>query len=244
MKKALCLCLALVMCVSLCMFSAFAADDGMAAPSMDELFRQASQQIEDAAKAQVLKIGVPYTYVYSDGRVQEYYLDEGYNPYFVSTSGEKVWLALPLPHLEITNEKLASIVTRSSVPTPRWAPASYYDLGASVYSVNWDFSGENILQPPTFKLKQNDPSIVVKTSNFGFLAPRKHFVAYTWYDEITGTTRAGMLRGNDGLGMDCSTGIGARIQGFTNERYIALTIGRANEVTTCTVTIASTAIQS
>lgn len=240
MKKVLCLCLAVLLCVSLSSFSAFAADDDSAEPSVHDLFLQASQQIEDAAKAAGLEIGVLYTYTSPEGDSQDYYLDEGYNPYYIDENGEKVWLVLPLPHLAITDERLLNIIEGNAVASPfEWQPSSYHDLGNGAYTVsNFNFEGENIFQTPILKLWRNSPSVRVHTKDFPLFSGYKHFISFVWYSSVDGaSTRTGMLRGTDGLGIDCRKV--ARIQCTTVERFVRLSMIRADNVKSCTVEITS-----
>lgn len=236
----LCLCLAVLLCVSMSSFSAFAADDDSAEPSVHDLFLQASRQIEDAAKAAGLEIGVLYTYTSPEGGSQDYYLDEGYNPYYIDENGEKVLIALPLPHLVITDERLLSILQGgNAASTFEWQPSSYYDLGNGPYTVsNFNFEGENIFQTPILKLWRNSPSVRVQTKDFSLFSGHKHFISFVWYSSVDGaSTRTGMLRGTDGLGIDCR-GV-ARIQCTTVERFVRLSMIRADNVKSCTVEIST-----
>lgn len=203
----------------------------------NNLLEQASQEMEEKAKLMGLVVGKEYEYKYPDGRIQKYYLDEMYNPYFTDENGEKVLLALPLEHTIITNEELLEVIqegatfnTTNGNISSYAAPTNYHDL-TNRYFANYNFSGEKLYQP-MFKVPNNFPCIRVTTSNHVPATQGKINIVYTIYDTITGTSVAsGMLRA-----VDCRAG--KNIGGLTTaSRFIGLTIGRSDELTSCNIEV-------
>lgn len=73
--------------------------------------------------------GEQYVFVASDGTTIHYYLDVQLNPYHYK-NGEKVYLALGLSHLEVTDAEKIEELNRSISANTRAVPANYYDLSA------------------------------------------------------------------------------------------------------------------
>lgn len=208
-----------------------------------ELLVQASQEMEQKAIQLGLEVGKEYEYKYADGTVQKYYLDEGYNPYYVAENGEQVFLALPLIHTTITNEELLEAIHQGipqnlglvdvgdrdiSLLAP---PTNYHDL-TNKYTATYNFSGDQLYYP-MFKVPSNYPTIRITTSSYVPATQKKLFIIYTIYDTLTGSAVAsGMFRGSDGTGVDCTLGL--NISGITTaSRFIGLSVGRAGSMTSC-----------
>lgn len=77
--------------------------------------------------------GDAFLFVSSNGLTIQYYLDENNNPYHY-INGEKVYLILPLSHLQVNDDETIDLLNQSiqntneNIITPRAVPTGYFDL--------------------------------------------------------------------------------------------------------------------
>lgn len=105
LKKIICLCMSLMLCSLMFLnVSAFENENGEA-----------------------------FLFVSSNGLTIQYYLDENNNPYHY-INGEKVYLILPLSHLQVNDDETIDLLnqsiqnTNANIIMPRAVPTGYFDL--------------------------------------------------------------------------------------------------------------------
>ena len=137
-----------------------------------------------------------YTYYYPNGNSVMYYLDDAGNPY-VFENGEKIYIALPLEHLKVTDENLIfdlnqSINNNSQQIQPYSVPTSYFDLStgaaddASIsYTVNNVSLANGVLTAfSILKFNPHHQYVCFKTDiiDKAFLAGNKVTLTYFYYN--------------------------------------------------------------
>lgn len=181
----------------------------------------------------------PYQYMDPDGKSYIYYLDGSGNPYTV-TDGEKIYMALPLEHLEVTDsqkiEELNQAISGGSLG--RAIPTSYYDISdndstqsinSSVYSVDVDFSKTPTFATSVLKVNRQHAEIRFKTSDIKkesiFTGSKVNFT-YFYYDIVEDKWYS-----QDFTDVDCTspTGVGM-IFSPTITQYLQFSISRSSKI--------------
>lgn len=115
-----------------------------------------------------------YEFTFPDGQTISYYLDNNGMPYEV-VNGERVFIALPLTHLELTDDAVISELnaqlkgTKSSAI--RSIPTNCYPLTngnankSNVYSSNVSFDNVQTVYTPIFKLDTRHNSMRIRSTN-------------------------------------------------------------------------------
>lgn len=151
-----------------------------------------------------------YTYTLEDGTIINYYLDEDGLPYIIE-DGEKIYIGLPLPQFEVTDEKVlndlnAEIQNINNDMVARAAPTNYFELTVDsdfptqsiAYSNRYSFANHTINYTPVFKMNGNHNKIRFRTDNVEkplFGSKKVSFIiqvcstdgawySYTYYDEL------------------------------------------------------------
>lgn len=178
-------------------------------------------------------------YVAPDGSVYAYYLDEAGNPYTIIDS-EKVYLALPLEHLRVTDqqkvEELSQAIWGGSLG--RTIPTTYYDISdndstqkinSSVYSANVDFSQTPTFTTSVLKVNRQHAEIRFKTSDIKketiFTGSKVNFT-YFYYDIVED-----IWYSQDFTDIDCTgpTGVGM-IFSPTITQYLQFSISKSSKI--------------
>ena len=135
-----------------------------------------------------------YVYVAPDGEKIYYYLDENLNPY--NYIGEdKVYLALPLEHLRVTDPAiLAELNSSIETASVNSVPSTYYDIstgGTSTasphYTKSVSFESVSSFTTPVLKLNTSHTTMRVRASNIvkkNIFAGKKFDVTHYYYDSI------------------------------------------------------------
>ena len=159
-----------------------------------------------------------YSYTLEDGTVINYYLDEDGLPYIIE-DGEKIYIGLPLPQFEVTDEKVlndlnAEIQNINNDMVARAAPTNYFDLTVSsipsksrAFSQGYSFANHTTHVTPVFKMNGNHKTIRFRTDDLEkpLLGSKKvsfiiqiysttedTWYAYTYTDQLcTGSTGFG-----------------------------------------------------
>lgn len=135
-----------------------------------------------------------YQYVDIDGSIIEYYLDDSGNPYQYY-NGEKLYLALPLEHLQVTDpakiEELNQILEMS---VTRQVPTDYRDLStgsatlaSDVYSSYVSFENTNIFTSSVLKFNSQHSTIRIQATNIrkeNIFASTNVNIIYYYYDIV------------------------------------------------------------
>ncbi len=135
-----------------------------------------------------------YEYVDIDGSVIEYYLDEEGNPYHY-VNDEKIYLALPLEHLRVTDpEKIEELNQILADTMSRAVPTSYVDLstGAATlasnkYTASVSFANATSFTTQVLKFHSQHKTIRIETSDIvkeNIFAGKKVTIVYHYYDLI------------------------------------------------------------
>ncbi|MCM1101017.1 MAG: hypothetical protein NC398_06500 [Acetatifactor muris] len=155
----------------------------------------------------------------ADGTVYEYYLDENLNPY-TFVDGEMIYMALPLAHLEVTDEeKLEEL--NAALPTSgvaRGVPTDYQDISAYgetrlvsvAYTASVDFTKHNPFETPVLKINRQHNIIRVRTSDLekeSLVAGNAINLRVYFYDELEDKWYA-----NYHVGLNCTTLAGQGVQ--------------------------------
>lgn len=166
MKKFICLCMSFILCsIMLLNASAFEIENG-------ELFQ----------------------FVSSDGLVIQYYLDENNNPYHYK-NGEKIYLILPLPHLQVTDAATISELNQAVQASnengimPQAVPTGYYDLSncsdtqdSSEYVKYMYFNkGSDLIATQVLKYNMKHAHVCFQTRDMNkslFSSPNINFIYY------------------------------------------------------------------
>lgn len=160
----------------------------------------------------------PNIYTYPNGEQVKYYLDENEMPYTIE-NGEKVYLALALPHLKIIDESI--IMSSNSIfsnDNSRAVPTNTYNLTggnnnkSNVYAAFIDFTTFEGFTTPTFKYNNNHHAMRIRMSDvekplFGSNAVSfvyRYYYENAWYQTIIEDV---VCTGASGYGfqIDCST---------------------------------------
>jgi hypothetical protein len=132
-----------------------------------------------------------YVYVAPDGEKIYYYLDENLNPYNY-IGDDKVYLALPLEHLRVTDPAiLAELNSSIETASVNSVPSTYYDIstgGASTasphYTKSVSFESASSFTTPVLKLNTSHTTMRVKASNIvkkNIFAGKKFDVTHYYY---------------------------------------------------------------
>lgn len=120
-----------------------------------------------------------------------YYLDSDQNPYILD-DGERVYIALSLPHLEVTDaeilDELNNVIQRVAM---RSVPTNYYDISYGPYNVNSPAYSVNVSLPTetsyfttaVLKMNMNHEGIRIKTTNHSPVLSRKINLMFYYYDQ-------------------------------------------------------------
>lgn len=183
-------------------------------------------------------------YIAPDGSIYAYYLDEVGNPYTMIDS-EKVYLAIPLEHLRVTDlqkvEELNQAISSDS--QGRAIPAAYYDISdndstqkinSSVYSADVDFSQTPTFTTSVLKVNRQHAEIRFKTSNVkkeNIFAGSKVNFTYFYYDIVED-----IWYSQDFTDVDCTglTGVGM-IFSPTITQYLQFSVSRSSKIKSLTV---------
>jgi len=164
----------------------------------------------------------------SDGTVVEYYLDEHLSPYQMN-DGQKVYLALPLEHLKITDPALVAELDASIGNTvTRGVPTDTYSLGTNRYNVHLDFRNDKSFVTPIFQYVGSNPFLKVKASNIDKapFAGKEFNVCYMYYQSADDTWFQACY-----YGVDCSDSDGLAIQHFPDIRpYGRFVISKSSNI--------------
>lgn len=145
--------------------------------------------------------GELYTFVFYDGTEVNYYLDSDGMPYCYE-NGEKIYMALPLEHLRITDEAILAELEEARLEiennTTRAIPTNYVDLSQCAYQQNSPYYTRAItfattsteISTPVFKLYEGHHSIRLKMYNI----EKAHWYSstnityrYAFYDPYSNT---------------------------------------------------------
>ena len=114
--------------------------------------------------------GERYIFTYPDGTTIEYYLDDNAMP-FIIKDGEKMALAIPLPHLQITDVDLLNELNSELNSNARVAPTEVYCLTigdeyeSNVYTSSVSFASLETFITPKFLLDTRHEAMRIKTTN-------------------------------------------------------------------------------
>ncbi len=138
--------------------------------------------------------GELYQYVDIDGSIIEYYLDEAGNPYQYY-NGEKLYLALPLEHLQVTDPaKIAELNQIFEMSVAREVPTDYRDLStgsaafaSDIYSSYVTFENTNIFTSSVLKFHSQHSTIRIQATNIkkeNIFASTNVNIIYYYYDIV------------------------------------------------------------
>lgn len=183
----------------------------------------------------------PFEFTFEDGRVVEYFLDENMHPYNI-IDGEKLHLAIPLPHMLVTDEKLLTVLnevlpddpTSLGVTFPGISPFSlpFSPLHLTLnipYSQNAMLANDNIVTTPVFTWSGSPRSIRFSTSNISPLfSNRDLYIIYSVYYEQSGTWHSTMFSNHASLNVVVAS----------VDKYAQYTFIRANgSMNSCTYSV-------
>lgn len=116
--------------------------------------------------------GQSYVFTFPDGTTVEYYLDDNSMPYIIE-NGKEIPIALPLPHLEVTDPDLLNKLNSESYTNSnaRLTPTEVYcltigdDYKSNVYTESVSFSSSQSYMSPKFLLDTRHAGFRIRTSN-------------------------------------------------------------------------------
>lgn len=132
-------------------------------------------------------------YTFPDGTAINYALDENMMPY-IYENGEKVLVALSLPHLRVTDEaKIRKLNAELKSARQRAVPINYVDLSTGsagdksmAYTATHNFTNSSYFVTPVLKLHRSHNTLFVDTKiNSMHICGEKFVVYYYYYDFIT-----------------------------------------------------------
>ncbi len=193
----------------------------------------------------------PHQYFAPDGKSYIYQLDESGNPYTM-VDGEKMYLALPLGHLQVMDtqkiEELNQAILGGSFG--RAIPTSYYDISdndstqninSPVYSVDVDFSKTPTFATSVLKVNRQHAEIRFKTSDIKkesiFTGSKVNFT-YFYYDIIEDKWYS-----QNFTDVDCTgpTGVGM-IFSPTITQYLQFSVSRSSKIKSLKVEVWTTGL--
>lgn len=193
----------------------------------------------------------PHQYFDPDGKSYIYYLDESGNPYTMR-DGEKIYFALPLEHLQVTDPQKIEELNQaiSSGLSTRAIPTSYYDISdndstqkinSSVYSVDVDFSKTPTFATSVLKVNRQHAEIRFKTSDIkkeSIFSGSKVNFTYFYYDIIEEKWYS-----QDFTDIDCTgaTGVGM-IFSPTITQYLQFSVSRSSKIKSLKVEVWTTGL--
>lgn len=133
--------------------------------------------------------GAMYTYQLGEQTIS-YYLDEHQMPY-VLQSGQKVYIALSLPHLKVSDPTVLEQLNQAIHPRTRAIPTNYYDISYGAANVNSPAYSVNVSLPTAtstyttsvLKMNVNHEAIRIKTTNHTPTLSRKINLTFYYYDQ-------------------------------------------------------------
>ena len=185
-----------------------------------------------------------------EGKTYDYYLDDVGNPYMI-IDGEKMYVALPLAHLRVTDpqkiEELNSAVSESTMT--RAVPTKYYDISSGgaevinspVYSKNVDFGTTPTYTTEVLKANRQHAAIRFKTSNIKkeniFAGSKVNFTIY-YYDVVDDAWYA-----EEHSDVDCTgaTGFGVLFSPTITE-YLQFDVSKSSKIKSLTLEIWTTVL--
>lgn len=116
--------------------------------------------------------GQSCVFTFPDGTTVEYYLDDNSMPYIIE-SDKEIPIALPLPHLEVTDPNLLNKLNSESYANSnaRLTPTEVYcltigdDYKSNVYTESVSFSSSQSYMSPKFLLDARHAGFRIKTSD-------------------------------------------------------------------------------
>ncbi len=120
-----------------------------------------------------------------------YYLDVEQNPY-IYNNGEKMYISLSLPHLEVTDpEMLVELNKAIHSVEMRSVPTNYYDISYGPYNVNSPAYSVSVSLPTAtssfttavLKMNPSHEAIRIKTTNHSPVLSRKINLTFYYYDQ-------------------------------------------------------------
>lgn len=131
-------------------------------------------------------------FVYQMGGVSiVYYLDSEQNPY-IFNDGEKMYISLSLPHLEVTDAEILAELNKAIQPVEmRSVPTNYYDISYGPYNVNSPAYSVNVSLPTAtssfttavLKMNPHHEAIRIKTTDHSPILSRKINLTFYYYDQ-------------------------------------------------------------
>ncbi len=192
-----------------------------------------------------------HQYVAVNGTVYNYYLDETGNPYTV-INAEKVYLALPLEHLRVTDfqkiDELNAAISNTSIG--RSTPTTYYDisdnndtekLNSSVYSADVNFDDTPTFTTEVLKVNRQHATVRFKTSDIkkeNIFAGKKVNFTFYYFDPIDEEWYSQAYSDKDCTG---ATGFGILFSPSVNQ-YLQFDISKSSKIKSLTLEIWTTGL--
>lgn len=132
-------------------------------------------------------------YTFPDGTVINYALDENMMPY-IYENGEKVLVALSLPHLRVTDEaKIKELNAELKSARQRAVPSYYVDLSTGSasdaserYSTTHNFTNSSSFITPVLKFNRSHTTLHTNKNVSGIhICGEKFVLYYSFYDFTT-----------------------------------------------------------
>ena len=149
--------------------------------------------------------GEVQTYTLPNGETVEYYLDEYLNPYKLS-NGQRIYLFLPLSHMEVKDEELLKKLNDAITPAvTRGVPSgTIYDLTAgtslksNVYTKFISYVNGNTIGTAILKLKASHSVMNVETDNIERFSGFSNKIIFNYFGYNTLTDRWYQLKYMEG----------------------------------------------
>lgn len=193
--------------------------------------------------------GELYTYIDTDGKLYDYYLDEDGNAYNY-VDGEKIYMLLPLPQYRITDEEtLAELNEDFSMRTRGTSmpePTEYFDIsnvngleGSPAYVKDVSFDNFQTFTTPWIKISSKHNFIRFRTTKVRpiLCLNKKVYIAVRIYDTTTKEWSQFVYKS-----IDCTGTNGQPFQYVSSQRYCKFVLGIPEKVTSYTANIWTTYI--
>lgn len=192
--------------------------------------------------------GTLYTYVFPNGVIVEYYVDDDGHPYNYD-NGEKIFLSLPLEQFIVTDQKLIDEIKNSfsldGNSVLRSEPASYYDISnvglsltSSQYTKSVSFANYQTFTTPWIKISPRHSVLHFRTDDIEkplFGSNKVSYVLRFYYVDMDIVTQEIF---ND---VDCRAAEGRKHGYLTQHRYCQLALLIPDDVTAYKAVVWTTA---